>query len=131
MLLLFTLHVALHFAHVDREVTQSLVKRWKPQMVNGNLITRDESMQNYVKASIHLNDMTANVCGLVSSNMNVFVIAIEKDTCVIRSCLWQPDTSRVDTIRSLRKWVFDRGYECVSILDGTDNMHWNLSEYQA
>jgi hypothetical protein len=131
MLFLFTLHVALHFAHVDREATRSLVKWWKPQMVTGNLIARDESVQNFVKASIHLNDMTTNVCGLVSSNMNVFVIAVEKDTCEIRSCLWQPDASRVDTIRFLRQWVFDKGYKCVAILDGTDDMHWNLSEYQA
>ena len=46
------------------------------------LFARDESIQNYVKATIHLNDHTSNVCGLVSSDLNVFVVAIGNTTPV-------------------------------------------------
>ena len=129
MLFLFLANFAFHFAYVDREGTRSLVQNWKPTSINGNLIGEDESIRNYLKATIKLNDMTSNVCGLVSCNMSVFVIAITGETCEVRSCLWKPDVSRVDTMRSLRHWVGEKKYNCIASLDGTDDSHWDMSEY--
>lgn len=123
--------VALLFACVDREVTRSLIGWWKPQTISGMLICREENLENYVKASIHLNDGTAHVCGLVSSDLNVFVVALSDQTCEVRSCLWQPDCSRVESLRNLRRWMSNKGYTCRAVLDGSDDSHWSLSEYDA
>lgn len=121
--------VALHgFAYFDRIATQSLLHWWKPQPIAGNLfISNEEHLRNYVTAIIHLNDDSANVCGIVSSNLDVFVVAIQEEECQLRACLWQPETERVKTFRSLRSWFEERDIEHTTILTGVDHDQWVIS----
>lgn len=119
--------LGLQFAHLDRDATRAVVGWWKPQRISSCLIAREETVRNYVKAVIDLNDADANVSGLISSDLNMFVVTVEKNVCELRSCLWQPNAARSDTLGMLRQWIFDKGYTCVAVLDGDDRKEWDSS----
>lgn len=127
---LLAANTVVQFLHVDHAATKGLLKWWEPQIVNGNLIAHHGNVRNYVKATINLQE-PSNACGLLSSDLSLFVVDLEQGVCELRACLWQPDVSRVCTMRILRQWLFDIGYKCVANLDGDDMDVWKLSEYDS
>lgn len=124
--------LSFHFAYMDRAATTSLLTRWKPQFEGNIFIARVESLKTYIHATRRVRDTSANVCGLVSPDVNLFVVNLEGQRCELCCCLWQPNVvSKIDTLRMLRAWLKKMDYDCVSALKGSDEVEWSLSEFDA
>lgn len=132
LLLLFKLARA-HVSHlyVDRKGTVELVKRWKPQLAAGQLLSIT-GVNNYAKAHIVLHDEDNTVGGILSEDMDLFVLSQNDKFLCVEACLWRRDDShKTDAFRELRQWTAEY-LPCLHLTanlePGMELQCWKLSQ---
>lgn len=119
---------AITFAHFDHTYARSILQWWKPQSTPGRAV-HAEDPQRFARASTCLADSATS--GILSSRLSLFVVRVDGRQCEVHACLWRPDKARVEELRRLRSWIRSQGLEDIAILEGDDELCWDLSEFYA
>jgi hypothetical protein len=89
----------------DHAATASLVNKWKPQVVGGQL-TSLTGVHQYARARIGLERGGASTLGILDDEFNLFVVSQSTpNVTVVTNALWaSPDVDKVARFRRLRQW---------------------------
>ena len=121
-----------YHAYLDHPATMSLMKRWRPQVAAGNLISIC-GLKRYTRARIALERLDS--CGsILSEDMHLFVVTHSNHSLTIEACLWHSNGGfvKTDSFRDLRQWARHR-LPHVSLCsnlgqDCHDHQYWRLSD---
>lgn len=90
-------------AHLDRAAALSLVGRWKPQAVQGSIVSIT-GITRYSFARIHLESSAGTA--ILGKDLDLFLTAVEPGATRLCEVLWTSHVpeARVARFRALRAW---------------------------
>ena len=93
------------------EQSKMLLNIWKPDpiIIDGEVLMEKNKVNHFITARIKLEECknTFSLVSLEDGQINVFVCKSVDETHLIKSCLWNENSIKLNVLSNLKKWHFD------------------------